>query len=63
MAKVQTLYVSNISVTVTEQVLISLFSEYGRVKNCVIVKNLQKVSRGFAFIEFEVNKSFFGFNI
>lgn len=53
MSKVKTLYVSNISITVTEQVLVSLFSEYGIVRNCVIVKNQDRMSRGFAFVEFE----------
>eukprot|EP01116_Phalansterium_solitarium_P021004 TRINITY_DN6387_c0_g1_i2.p1 TRINITY_DN6387_c0_g1~~TRINITY_DN6387_c0_g1_i2.p1 ORF type:complete len:351 (+),score=72.59 TRINITY_DN6387_c0_g1_i2:145-1197(+) len=38
MAKIKTLYVSNISVTVTEQVLQALFGEHGQVVNTVIVK-------------------------
>lgn len=55
MSKVKTLYVSNIPVTVNEQVLVPLFQEYGPVTNCVIVKNqVTKQSRGFAFVEFEV---------
>lgn len=58
MATVKTLYVSNISITVNEQVLSALFSDYGVVKNCVIVKNPQtRQSRGFAFVEFEQRES------
>jgi RNA recognition motif-containing protein len=58
MAKVKTLFVSNISVTVNEQVLYALFSEYGAVVNCVIVKNAQtRQSRGFAFVEMDVRSS------
>jgi RNA recognition motif-containing protein len=55
--KVKTLYVSNLSVTVNEQVLQALFQEYGQVVNCVIVRNQQKQSRGFAFVEFAVRVS------
>ena len=54
MSKVRTLYVSNIAVTVTDPVLTSVFSEYGTINNCVIVKNQQSQSRGFAFVEFQV---------
>jgi len=58
MSKVKTLFVSNISITVNEQVLIALLSEYGSVINCVIVKNPQsKQSRGFAFIEMDTREN------
>lgn len=53
MEKVTTLYVSNIHLAVTDEQLRALFSQFGDVKNCVIVKSLQtRESRGFAFIEF-----------
>jgi RNA recognition motif-containing protein len=53
--KVKTLFVSNISVSVTEEELLSIFSEFGKVLNCVIVKHqVTQQPRGFAFIEFAV---------
>ncbi len=56
MAKVKTLYVSNVSMTVSDQVLIALFSEHGTVISCNIVKNPQTgQSKGFAFVEMDVS--------
>jgi RNA recognition motif-containing protein len=62
MGKVTTLYVSNIHLAVTDDQLRALFSQFGDVKNCVIVKSQQsRESRGFAFVEFHVRlpRSFF----
>lgn len=57
MSHVKTLYVSNVPVTVTEQILQSIFGEVGPLKNCVIVKNPHtKQSRGFAFVEYVERK-------
>jgi len=58
MASVKTLYVSNLHANVTDNVLGSLFSQYGVLVNCAIVKNPQtKESRGFAFVEFKTRES------
>jgi len=53
MSKVTTLYVSNISTSVQEEILRSLFTQFGEVVKCVIVKNPHTLeSRGFAFVQF-----------
>jgi len=58
MASVRTLYISNLHANVTDNVLGSLFSQYGVLVNCAIVKNPQtKESRGFAFVEFKTRES------
>lgn len=55
MENVKTLYISNIHLAVTDDQLKALLSQFGDVKNCVIVKNQQyRESRGFAFVEFHV---------
>jgi len=58
MAKVKTLYVSNVSMTVSDQVLIALFSEHGAIVSCNIVKNPQTgQSKGFAFVEMDTREN------
>lgn len=55
MATVKTLYISNLATTVTDQILMSIFSEFGTVTKVAVVKNPETgVSRGFAFVEFAV---------
>jgi RNA recognition motif-containing protein len=53
MSKVRTLYVSNINLCVTLEQLQGYYSQFGEITNCVIVKNSQGMSKGFAFVEFE----------
>jgi len=54
MSKVKTLYVSNINLCVRPEQLQGYYSQFGTVKNCVIVKNNQTgQSKGFAFVEFQ----------
>jgi len=48
----KTLFVSNLDKTVDEMRLRRVFLDYGDVKKVVIVKNLNGVSKGYAFIEF-----------
>jgi len=58
MAKVKTLYISNIHSGVTDDMLRFLFAQFGEVKNCVIVKNpATRESRGFAFVEYHVRQA------
>eukprot|EP00028_Trichosphaerium_sp_Am-I-7-wt_P010499 CAMPEP_0168523668 /NCGR_PEP_ID=MMETSP0405-20121227/10134_1 /TAXON_ID=498012 /ORGANISM="Trichosphaerium sp, Strain Am-I-7 wt" /LENGTH=504 /DNA_ID=CAMNT_0008545613 /DNA_START=44 /DNA_END=1558 /DNA_ORIENTATION=- len=53
MKKVKTLYVSSISTCVKDDMLRSLFSQFGEVVKSVIVKNpMTNESRGFAFVEY-----------
>lgn len=60
MSKVTTLYVSQIMVSVSEEQLREVFSPYGSITKCHIVKNPSGESRGFAFIDYEV--CFLSFN-
>jgi RNA recognition motif-containing protein len=54
MAKISTLYVSQIPIHVSEEQLHTLFCTYGDITKCRVVKNTYtKESRGFAFIEFK----------
>jgi len=53
MSKVKTLYVSNINLCVTPEQLQGYYCQFGEEINCVIVKNSQGMSKGFAFVEFE----------
>jgi RNA recognition motif-containing protein len=64
MASVRTLYVNNLHANVSDNVLGSLFSQYGVLVNCAIVKNPQtKESRGFAFVEFKVGIPSYRMNV
>jgi len=53
MSKVKTLYVSNINLCVNPEQLQGFYSQFGDITNCVVVKNSQGMSKGFAFVEFE----------
>jgi RNA recognition motif-containing protein len=54
MEKVTTLYVSNIATTVSDEMLRSLFMQFGEVVKSVIVKNVYTGEpRGFAFVQFK----------
>jgi len=58
MATVKTLYVSNLNASVSDSELSSLFSQYGALVNCAVVKNPSThESRGFAFIEFKTREA------
>uniref|UniRef100_A0A6B2LEC4 RRM domain-containing protein n=1 Tax=Arcella intermedia TaxID=1963864 RepID=A0A6B2LEC4_9EUKA len=58
MSKVTTLYVSNLSTTIQEDVLRIFFSQFGDITKCVIVKNPHTGEpRGFAFIQFKERAS------
>jgi RNA recognition motif-containing protein len=53
MAKVTTLYVSNLASSVPEDILKLLFSQFGEIVKCVIVKHpYTGEPRGFAFVEY-----------
>jgi len=58
LAKVTTIYVSNLSANTTEEELKTLFSPFGEVKKSVIVKNPHTgESRGYSFLEFVERES------
>jgi RNA recognition motif-containing protein len=55
MANVTTLYVGNVHVAVTDDMLRSLFAQCGEIKTCGIVKNpISRESRGYAFVTYQV---------
>lgn len=55
MSKVTTLYVNQITTSVTEEQLRECFSPYGEITKCHIVRNTNSgESRGFAFIDYAV---------
>ena len=48
------LYISNLSYKTEEQDLHEKFSDYGKIKNCKVIKDpYTKQSRGFGFVTFE----------
>jgi RNA recognition motif-containing protein len=57
MSKVKTLYVSNLSVSVKDDLLRSMFQNFGEIAKCVICKNNNGESKGFAFVEFKERDS------
>ena len=55
MAKVTTLYVNQLMVSVTEDQLREAFAPFGEITKCHIVRNSASgESRGFAFIDYAV---------
>jgi len=53
MEKVTTLFVNNVSAFITEDILKTLFAQFGEVAKCVIIKHAHTGEpRGFAFVEY-----------
>lgn len=48
------LYMKNLDQSVTEQLLMEKFSEFGRITNLVVSKDEKGDSRGFGFVNFEI---------
>ncbi|KAE9467862.1 hypothetical protein C3L33_00214, partial [Rhododendron williamsianum] len=51
--KFTNLYVKNLGEFVTEDILVEKFSEYGKVRNVLIMKDAEGKSKGFGFVNFE----------
>lgn len=51
--KFTNLYVKNLGKFVTEDILLETFSEYGKVRNVLIMKDTEGKSKGFGFVNFE----------
>lgn len=47
------IYVKNFNSDMTDEKLKSLFSKYGKITSCTVMKNLDGSSRGFGFVAFE----------
>lgn len=48
-----TVFVLNLSWTISQEQLVDYFSKFGKVKDAVHVKNFKGFSRGFAYVQFE----------
>jgi RNA recognition motif-containing protein len=52
------LYIGNLTYGTTEDDLLEIFSEYGTVVSCTIIKDkIEGRSKGFGFIEFESSEA------
>lgn len=58
LARSTQLYVANVNLCVNEQVLTAYFSQFGKVRHCMIVRQAGGTSKGFAFVEFDVRPQF-----
>ncbi|KAK1554869.1 hypothetical protein Q3G72_018544 [Acer saccharum] len=52
-AKFTNIYVKNLDLDVTEEVLLEKFSEFGKIVSLVITKDVDGTSRGFGFVNFD----------
>ncbi|XP_006286632.2 polyadenylate-binding protein 7 isoform X2 [Capsella rubella] len=52
-SKFTSLYISSLDAQVSEEMLILMFSDFGKVLRLVLAKDSRGESRGFAFVEFE----------
>ncbi|KAF1813629.1 RNA binding domain-containing protein [Eremomyces bilateralis CBS 781.70] len=52
-----TLYIGNLNFEVTDDQLSTMFSEFGTLNQCTIVKDHRGLPRGFAFVSFETKEA------
>ncbi|CAL9229027.1 unnamed protein product [Arabidopsis halleri] len=52
-SKFTSLYIANLDAQVSEEMLILMFSDFGKIRKSVLAKDFRGESRGFAFIVFE----------
>lgn len=53
----KSLYLANLDPQISEEMLIHMFSGFGKIIRLVLAKDFKGESRGFAFIEFENTES------
>lgn len=56
-SQLTSLYLANLDLQVSEEMLIHMFSGFGKIIRSVLAKDFRGKSRGFAFIEFESAES------
>lgn len=52
-SQLTSLYIANLDAQVSEEMIILMFSDFGKIIRSVLAMDFRGESRGFAFIEFE----------